>query len=248
MIHVLAKSAAVLGLVSRHEPCSLSYLVGVSGIKKPTLYVILQSLAELGFLSKTAESEYRLGPKLMELAQPRREDAVLRAIAEGTAARLSEELHESVCVARVRRGERETIAQATHRQTVMVDASLSNVAAFYRNATGRVLLAFLDKRTVRKAFEREERPEDDWAHVSSPEELQAELETIRETGIAFKTSPDSQAVFAAVPAFGPGRKIQAAIGVSVPASRFKSSHRKKILERLKATGDRMSQELTAALE
>lgn len=244
MIQVLKRSSDILELLSREKKTALKNLAVLTKLKKPTLFVILKSLIEIGFVEKTEDIKYKLGEKLFELTRSSREKNTILAIAEEIVENLAGEIKESVLVAKIYNGERCTIASAVYRQTVMVDTSILKKTSFYENATGRVLLAYLDDSELKKIVKMDGMPGDEWPEVHSYTELKQALSKIKSSKIAFKTTNDGDAQFLAVPVFGPDNNMQAAIGVSLPSIRFKGKHKKEVMDKLKAAGERMSHKIS----
>ncbi len=248
MIQVLKRASVVLDLLAEGQVRTLKELAALTGLKKPTLYVILKSLVELGYVAKGADSRYQLGGKLLALTYSRRKEDVRKTLAGEVARRLSEDVRESVVVAKVLNGERYTVATATSRHnSLMVDTTILEATSFYRNATGRVLLAYLGAPELKEIIGRAGLPGDEWEEVGSHGELRKCLKFIRDEGMAFKLTADGQVQFVAVPVFGPDGKVWASIGVSLPASRFKGRHRTEVVEGLRSAGERMSRELVLSM-
>ena len=78
MIQVLQRAIGVLELLAEQEPMTLKELTEATGIKKPTLCLILKSLVELGCAEKAGNGIYVTGSKLQELAAlPRKRSTVV---------------------------------------------------------------------------------------------------------------------------------------------------------------------------
>jgi len=92
-------------------------------------------------------------------------------------------------------GERYTIAHAALEQSLMVNTSVLKRTTFSGNATGRVLLAYLDNAMLKKIVKKEGIPGDEWENIHSYTELKKALGEIKKTKIAFKLTEDGQVQF-----------------------------------------------------
>jgi DNA-binding IclR family transcriptional regulator len=57
----VVKSMQILNIFINHEKLSLQEIVNISGLPKTSAHRMLQSLEEMGFLSKDKEGKYELG-------------------------------------------------------------------------------------------------------------------------------------------------------------------------------------------
>ncbi len=237
---VIEKTALIMQLVSEHEPCSLKELTLATGMKKPALYLTLKSMVEVGFLDKSADNRYHLGPMLFELTKARRNEENARSLITSAAETLVAELNESVTVAAISGTEYRQLLLIHSNQTVRINDRVLGEMKFYRNATGHVLLAHASRNLRDKIIKIVGLPEpEDWPGINSREDLEDELRKIREAGIDFRKSVDGQAVFIAVPVAGE----QLALGISVPGFRYQGEHAKKIEKALRNAARHLSADL-----
>jgi len=243
MIKVLQKTNAILGLVARERgKATLSGLSRSLKMHKATLSHILKALTELGFVVRNEARCYAVGPRIMELAEGSRRLSLLQEIAAEETKTLSEQLRETVSASILRGGIRQRIALASCNQSVTVTAesAVENRGAPFNTATGRVLTAWEEKEGLRQLLKQHGQPGEAWNNIRNETELNRELVKIRRQGIAFSQSADGQAEAAAVPVFGPDKKVWAALGVAVPTFRFRGRRRAEIIHALKSTAVKMS--------
>ncbi len=249
MIQVLQRAANVIEALNREGELSLKALVAETALKKPTLWVILNSLAEIGYVQKTGRGRYAMGPKLQEIALGGRKDRVLRQAGLECAGLLSDRIHENVIVAAAIRSNRHTIAKTVYRQSVMVDSQSSlQYRSFYETATGRVLLAFMDRAELDQVMAKHGLPGNKWPEAGSARKLTAALAGIKRAGLVKSPSDDGQALRLAFPVKGPDGAVWAALGVSMPVHRFRGSHKKNVMKDLRDVAEQMSQQLSAAID
>jgi DNA-binding IclR family transcriptional regulator len=87
-----------------------------------------------------------------------------------------------------------------------------------------------------------------WDGIASKAGLKKALAVIRKEGRALSPSADGQAMRIAVPVFGPDSEVWAALGVSLPASRFRGKHRTTVVKKLEQAAEAMASGLLLAME
>ncbi len=248
MIQVLQKAAAILQTIqNRKDAASFTEIVTATGIHKATLSHILKTLVGIGFLEKTTNGRYAIGPQILALAEHRRRRGTLAALAEEHARALAEAIRETVTVGTLRKGERFNLAKATVEQSVSVNAELQQRPSPYETTTGRVLLAYADPKERAAIVESKGLPGDRWPEVQTRKELDRAFARIREQGMASARAADGQADTCAIPIRGPDGRVWAAIGFGAPAFRMEGEARARKVEALGWTAARM-EELLALQE
>jgi DNA-binding IclR family transcriptional regulator len=157
---------------------------------------------------------------------------------------LAEELREMVSVSVILDGIRYRIAHATVNQSITVDISVEARGAPYDTASGRLLMAYLDRENLRLVLKKNGFPGRRWNGIERSGALNKKLSEIRSRGLAFWRADDGQVEAVAAPVFGPDKKVWAALGVGVPSFRFRGAERVKIISALKTASEQMSFDLT----
>jgi|GEM_PF-2004198 len=243
MIKVLQKTDAILGLVARaRDKANLSGLSRSLKMHKATLCHILKALEALGFIARNESRCYAIGPRIAELADGARRLSLLQEIAAEETKALSGQLRETASVSILRDGIRQRIAFASCSQsvTVAVESAVETRGAPFNTATGRALMAWQEKESLRQVLKQHGLPGAAWGGITSESELSRALAGIRRSGIAVWRSEDSQAEALALPVFGPDNKAWAALGVAAPVFRFRGRRRAEIISALKAAAGKMS--------
>lgn len=247
MIQVLERAYTVVGLLAEQD-LTLAALTRATGLHKPTLHNILASLQELGVVRRAPSGEYTLGDALFALAAPRLRRDVLHRAAQSAAADLAREIQERTVVAVLRHGIRYKIVQIESTRSVTVNPLALERRSPYDASTGRVLLAHLETSELDEVVRARGYPGSEWADITSRPALLSALAAVRQNGIAYHTTPDSEVHSVAVPVFGPDGRVWAAIGVSVPSTRFVGNHRNQIVASLRTAAEAMCHELTLSLD
>jgi DNA-binding IclR family transcriptional regulator len=240
MIQVIERMSEILEHLSEKEKLSLKELHLLTGLKKPTLYVILKTLISLGYIKKTQDKKYTFADKMYHLTYSYLRKNTILSVAQESAENLKSEIKEAVVVAILHNGERYIIAQASAEQSIIINTQMVKMQPIYSFPTGRILLSFLSDKELKKIVDIHGLPGSEWNEIYSYRKLKSALAKIRKQRISYSLSKDRQVRFLAVPVLAPDGNILASIGVSLPSSRFRGKHKENIIKNLMSQGERMS--------
>ncbi|OGV51538.1 MAG: hypothetical protein A2017_01845 [Lentisphaerae bacterium GWF2_44_16] len=233
MIQVIERVFGIIEMLSKEETLRLRELAEAKGLNKATLCNILKTLVDLGYVEKRGDSQYALSEKFQSLAYSRAQKSSLLSIAEEHANELASETRESGTVTVLHNGQAILIAKAVYNQSVIINTDVFNNLTLLKSASGKILLAFQDEKTINEILKKE-------LSGASLEVLKRELKAIRREKFTSHEVADRQAYAFAVPVFGPDNTIAAALGICIPSNRYTESHNKEI----KAALDRISEKMS----
>lgn len=179
------------------EPVSLARIATDTGLYKSTILRLIASFEDFGYLRRTDNGTYALGPAAFRLGTRYREQFRLDDVLEETLTRLVENGTESASF-HIRDGEhRLCIARVDSRHSTLDRVNVGDLLPLARGAAGKVIRAFSD-------------PEPD-----------AALDDVRTEGLALSCGEVDPACSAiAAPVFGEGGELIGAISLSGPKERF----------------------------
>jgi IclR family acetate operon transcriptional repressor len=200
--------------------------VGVSAISrrlelpKAVVYRILQSLSSRQLVRRADEgSGYRLGPAAVTLGVKALGELDVRGVAQGVLRKLRDETGETTTLSQRVGAERVYLDQFVSRREIKMSVDLGHRNPLHAGASGKVILAFLDRDTRERLLSRHlERLTP--ATITSVARLREELREIAERGTAASIGerlPDAGSVAAPVIVTG---EVYGAISVCGPVSRF----------------------------
>ncbi|RRH90332.1 IclR family transcriptional regulator [Variovorax beijingensis] len=192
-------------------------------LSRPTLYRLLYTLQEHGFLASVGDPQrFRLGPSVAKLAHVWTAGIDLASIAEPVLRRIWQETSESVSLY-VPRGELRTcIAELPSPHPLSFRRGVGYTEKIVRGATGRAILAFLDlsSQDIRKYVQ---------GSGVQMKELDAELAQTRKRGFATSRSELIEgAVAVAVPFFDRSGRVAGSMGVYGPEVRLNTARQQQI--------------------
>lgn len=244
-VQAVDRALSILEALARAEgPVMLSALSSELGLHISTVHRLLNTLARRGFVEQEPyQGRYRLGLKVFEIGNRALYSLDIRAVARPYLRELVEEFNETANLAVLDGFEVVYIDQVESRNMIKMLARPGTRTPAYCTGTGKALLAFLSPfqwerflaTTPLRAFTR--------ATITDPEELEQELEKIREQGFAVDKGELEEGVrCVAAPIKNHEQRVVAALSVSGPSSRITDELlHGKLAERVKTAAVNISQ-------
>ena len=243
-VQVIARAAAILrALEDEASGLSLGQIAQRVGLARSTVQRIVAALqAEKMVIAASPNGRVRLGPTIQRLAASMRSDFV--SIARPFLVRLSNELHETVDLATVKKDHLVFIDQVIGSQRLRTVSAVGETFPLYCTANGKAYLAQLEppviERLIGKSYERRT-PKT----LTRLADLLNDLKSVRRSGVAFDRDEHTLGICAAGVALQDPSGNFVAISVPVPTQRFRT-HEALIAERLLATKRALQDYLAAA--
>jgi IclR family transcriptional regulator, acetate operon repressor len=222
-IQVIARAAAVLrALERRPEGLSLGDLAKAVALPRSTVQRLVDALDNEGFvLAASSASGVRLGPALLSLAAATRFH--IAEAARDTLEALAKECGETVDLSLIDQDKVVFIDQVsgTHRLTALSAVGVS--FPLHSSANGKAVLAAMPEEDIAKLRRRIRLTRATPNTLTSWDQLDRELGSIRERGFAFDREENSMGISAvAVAIRGPSGEL-AAISIPAPTQRFEET-------------------------
>ena len=196
MIGSVQKAIKILNVISegKNSPVSLLYISEMTGINKSTCSHIVSTLESEGFVKKISRTKgYVLGPAAYCLSRHLKYESEFVSICQPLIRWLNKKTGYSVILAVVERGQKYTI-DYIDTEKLLPEISEIMPDDIYRTATGRIIMANMDKSDIKEVFEKNGiPPEGHWDEVSSLETLEEELSKLTGNDIARHTSQETMA-------------------------------------------------------
>ena len=234
LLRCLAQSPAGLSLREATEAVHL---------KQSTVYKLLQTLVAAGFARKSGRPvRYCLGAAAGELAgQYCREP--LRRRAEGAVAELFEACRAcrpNVVLTEPAGGEVAIVLRMSAERPGVLERPEGRFMSPYANACSLAFLALWPD-GERAAYQRRHPFWEEGAMLwESPEALEEQLGSIRRAGYAVPEFPGRSLRLAAAPVFGPGQRLLAVLGLSMPGTGLANALWQTQVQRLLQTAAALS--------
>lgn len=219
---------------------SASELLKRVDLSRPTLYRLLYTLEQSGFIVASGEPQkFRLGPSVAHLVHVWTSSLDLSEVAKPILRRIWEHTAETVALFVPQGAYRTCIAELPSVQPLSFKRGVGYRERIILGASGRVILAHADL----NASDLEEYAQDTHINLNN---YQAELELIRRRGYATSNEELIKgAVAVAAPFFNSSGQVAGSIAVFGPSVRLNEAHVKELGELLVAEARAMSKALGA---
>lgn len=222
-VRAVGRALEILLAFSEDAPeLSASELLKRVDLSRPTMYRLIYTLEEHGFLVSCGEPQrFRLGPAVARLAHVWKGTLDLKSVAAPMMKRLWDETQETVALFVVQGNKRLCLAEMPSPQPLNFKRGVGYTERIVLGATGRAILAFANPT-----------PDELRAFLKDTdvdfEKLQAELAMTRARGYSTSQSElISGAVAVAVPFFDSSGQVAGSIGVFGPEVRLNAARLKE---------------------
>jgi IclR family KDG regulon transcriptional repressor len=220
-VPVVRSTFQILEELSRSELLGLREVTQRTGIPKSTVFRILSTLVDLGYVTREANRNYRISPTLSRLVSDEAVTEAIRRLALPLMQKLRDEYGETVNLG-VRYSDKVTYLEVVPSEFALrLQESRGASVKAHASALGKAILAFSPPDAVQEFIRNHELERVTQHTIANPDELLAELKRVRNTGYAFDRGEGSMlAVCIGAPILDSNGNAIAAMSISGPASRF----------------------------
>ncbi|WP_232685929.1 IclR family transcriptional regulator [Halobacterium zhouii] len=196
-------------------------LASALSVPKSTVHNHLQTLRRNEYVVAD-DGTYRVGCRFLELGAHARDRRAIYEVARPEVERLAEETGELSGVLVEEHGRGVFLHRAMGERAVHVDTYAGKRIALHGPALGKAILAALPESRVDDIVERHGLPPLTENTITDRDELGAELERIRETGVAFDDEERLDGLRSVAAAItGPDDEVLGAVSVAGPTTRLR---------------------------
>lgn len=216
------RTLQILDLFSVQQPrLRASEAAALLGLDRATCFRLLQSLAEMGYVTQDSETKrYELGPAIIRLGRIHEATTSVTAGYDAVLQRLTEATRETTHASLIAGREIASIAVCDGLRSNRVHHRIGSKLAWHATASGLTCLAFLDDLTVETLLRPPLEPYTDRTLTSS-DAVARERDAIRARGYGVvRGCFDADVTGIAAPVFGHEGQVRGAISVITPSSRM----------------------------
>lgn len=202
---------------SKGKPVKLSEISETINENKATCAHILKTLEQDGYVDKVSRSKgYTLGPSAYCLTRYGKYNDDFVALSRPILRYLHKHTEQTVILAVIQNNTKFIIDYIDEEKRIFKEDASIRPDDIYRTATGRIMLANMDNRSVMQLYEKLGNPNEFWTDVNSLESLQKELSRIDKHGVlrTVAFNGDECHIGYAAPVFRKGKCV-AALGVAI---------------------------------
>jgi DNA-binding IclR family transcriptional regulator len=248
-IDLTVKTMSVLeSLVESAEGASLKDIAARVGLIKSSVFRILFTLKEIGYVEQVGESgRYRLTSKTTGLVRRSSERMTLSRLARPHLAKLRDRLQESAWLAEQRRHGIVLIDALEVSHPLKLSFNVGDLCPIHATALGKAIAAYLPAKQVDALLPKGKLPKLTSRTLVRRSQLKAELLGVRRRGYAINDEETIKgAILVGAPLFDSGGKVFAGISVSAPTARCSAKKRREIVAQVLAASRAISRELRDA--
>ncbi|MGH9520944.1 MAG: IclR family transcriptional regulator [Terriglobales bacterium] len=245
-VPVVRSTFRILEELSRAESLGVSEIAARTHIAKSTVFRILCTLFDLGYVVRDADRNYVVGVALAKLGNDEANTAALRMVAMPLMVELRNRFGETVNLG-VRNFDKVTYVEVVPSEFALrMQETRGSAVPVHASALGKAILAFTPADLVESMVRGRKLQILTQHTISDPDDLLLELRRVRTAGFAFDRGEVSLlARCVAAPVIGPGGVAVGAISVSGPASRFNPRKDSLVIASLVQAAEAISAKLRA---
>ncbi|OYD06705.1 IclR family transcriptional regulator [Paludifilum halophilum] len=241
------KAISILEYLSEKEEAQgVSEIARGTGLNKPTVFKLLETLTLVGWVEKEErEARFRPGLSLIRLAQRSLDQMNVVKLTEPELKQLNEETGETVHLGLLDKWQVVYVNKLECKQTVRMYSQIGRTAPLYCTGIGKALLSCLTEEELGQFFAETELKPFTPQTITRREELLQNLEEIRSKGYAVDKGEHEEEVRCMAIPLQHQNKVYGAVSVSAPRYRTDDERllrfftplencRRRILERLSA--------------
>jgi len=219
---------------------TLSELSERSGLPMPTIYRLMRTLVNGGYIRQQPSKQYSLGPRLIRLGDLA--GRLLGTWARPALAELVDEVGETANMAVLEGDEVVYVAQVPSRHSMRMFTEVGRRVQPHCTGVGKALLAQLPVPAAQAIIERTDMVSHTPHTLTDPAALMAELDRIRTQGYALDDEEQELGV-RCVAVSVIGAPAPAALSVSGPSGRMTPDVVERVVPLMRETAERFAQSL-----
>jgi len=218
----IKSDVTVFGIVEwlhEFDGAGATLIANEMGMSKSTIHDHLRTLNELGLVVEE-DGEYHLGLKFLQYGMTARQNRPLQDVSHQVLESVADETGEAVWLVVEENGLGVYIDHAHGETGVGTRGEIGNQIHLNTSATGKAILAQLSDNSFEKVVERHGLQRETENTIVDIDELEQELEDIREKGVAFNDEESVIGLRSVAAPIQTEGEVLGAIGISGPARRF----------------------------
>ncbi|MEC7761280.1 MAG: IclR family transcriptional regulator [Pseudomonadota bacterium] len=205
----------------------------VLDIPKSSLSALIKSLMARGYVVVDQADRYRIGPRVLVLANGFLDTADVVSFAQPILARIAQTVDESAALALIEGTKALVVAHAPSKRIVQRSLSLGGQGPLSTTSAGKVLLAFCEN--SEEVIDGLELIQTARNSILDRDVLRKEIEEIRRSFVAYSREESIDGMIGiSMPVWDSIGAVVASINVAIPAHRFTPAHEVEVQKALRS--------------
>jgi IclR family transcriptional regulator, KDG regulon repressor len=244
VVNAAARALSVLECLSRKRSAGLEELSREMRMAKPTVYRFLLTLQELGYARRDEGERWAMTLKTFNVGSRALDHLDLHSAAKPVAESLADELGETVHMGVLEGDSAVYVLKIESKYTIRMFSRVGGRMPLYCTAIGKVLLAYSAPAERNAALEGLRLVALTSETIKTRSALLAELKRVKERGFARDAGEHEEGIYClGAPIFDREGAVAAALSVSWPRFRYKSSEERRLAASVMAAAARVSSAL-----
>ncbi|QHW35523.1 IclR family transcriptional regulator (plasmid) [Paenibacillus rhizovicinus] len=226
-VPALEKSLSILeSLAQSREPLSMPEIAARIKVPKTSIFMILSTLEEHGYIEKTTEGKFRLTLKLYDLGQTVLDKLDIRDIARPVMQELADQLEYTVHLASLIDGKAVYIEKVQGPSFVQFSTHIGQAWHLHNSGVGKAIAAFLPPQELDHILMKHGLPATTPNTMVNANEFKDFLESVRSLGYAIEDEEGEQGIRCiAAPVFDHNGRVVGSVSitsvrVNLPSQKF----------------------------
>ncbi len=240
----VVRSMDILNLFIDHPELTFQEIIDLSGIPKTSVYRMLKSFEEMGFLEKGHDLKYRLGIIFLRFGSLVSSRLDLRGIAYPIMKELHDDVEEAINLI-IRHGDEAVyIEKLDLKQKVRLYTAVGRKSPLYAGACSRIILSFLPVQDIQEYVRKTELLPYANGTITDKQELYQMIEEARINGYTVSHSElENYTTSIAAPIFNHEGEVIAGISIAGVEANYQGDNIPVFAEKVMAAADAISEKL-----
>ncbi|PGL68971.1 IclR family transcriptional regulator [Bacillus sp. AFS055030] len=237
----VVKSMEILNLFLTYPKLSFNEIIQISGIPKTSVYRMVMSLEEMGFLDKDRDGKYALGLLFLQFGHLVSERLDIRQVALPIMHKLHDEVGEAVNLIVKDGKDAIYIEKLDTKQPVRLYTAIGRRTPLYAGACSRVILAYLPHDEKEQYLQEIDLKPIASGTITDKEQLRHVLEESLKTGYSFSRSElENHTSAIAAPIFNYQGQVIAGISIAGLDVNYQEDRLPQLIEKVKDAAQEIS--------
>lgn len=238
------RTMELIHLFIDHPELTFQEIVELSEVPKSSVFRMISSLEEMGYLEKGEDNKYRLGTVFLKLGQLVSSRLNVRKIAAPIMQSLHEQYHQAINLAILEGNEAVYVEKIDHYQRVKLYTSVGRRSPLYGGACARAILSFLTNNEIENYLKSTELIPYSPHTISRSDELWKTIQEARINGYTVsKSELEAHTASVAAPIFDYSGKVIGSISIAGIENDFTEEQVREYGEAMKDAAQLISTEL-----